>query len=238
MRRLPIWRRSSVEIYRSLPTPESFISWYGWAPSRSLPDMAFLDGGQRSHRRLHDLVGCSRRRGDAGLGHHLVPRPRASEQGLVPRRRSKKLLMTMDAIAFPKFMPSRPGWRFPDTQVLHEITLVTSTTRSTALMTAAPDRPESSIGGRCPAAHCRSRIPRESSVTKPALARGRVSSLTIREGSGWAVAASSFVTDDSGGFGVGGGPFASLRCQAQRVRERSERRNLACSRGALRRLGG
>jgi FAD/FMN-containing dehydrogenase len=29
------------EIYRSLPTPESFIIWYGWAPSRPLPDMAF-----------------------------------------------------------------------------------------------------------------------------------------------------------------------------------------------------
>ncbi|MEY2445763.1 MAG: hypothetical protein QOE00_2343 [Ilumatobacteraceae bacterium] len=29
------------EIYRSLPTPESFIIWYGWAPTRPLPDMAF-----------------------------------------------------------------------------------------------------------------------------------------------------------------------------------------------------
>jgi FAD/FMN-containing dehydrogenase len=29
------------EIYRSLPTPESFIIWYGWSPTRSLPDMAF-----------------------------------------------------------------------------------------------------------------------------------------------------------------------------------------------------
>ena len=29
------------EIYRSLPTPESFVIWYGWSPSRPLPDMAF-----------------------------------------------------------------------------------------------------------------------------------------------------------------------------------------------------
>jgi FAD/FMN-containing dehydrogenase len=29
------------EIYRSLPTPESFVIWYGWAPTRPLPDMAF-----------------------------------------------------------------------------------------------------------------------------------------------------------------------------------------------------
>jgi FAD/FMN-containing dehydrogenase len=29
------------EIYRSLPTPESFVIWYGWAPTRTLPDMAF-----------------------------------------------------------------------------------------------------------------------------------------------------------------------------------------------------
>ncbi len=29
------------EIYRSLPTPESFIIWYGWSPTRQLPDMAF-----------------------------------------------------------------------------------------------------------------------------------------------------------------------------------------------------
>ncbi|MDP9464307.1 MAG: FAD-dependent oxidoreductase, partial [Actinomycetota bacterium] len=28
-------------IYRSLPTPESFIIWYGWAPTRPLHDMAF-----------------------------------------------------------------------------------------------------------------------------------------------------------------------------------------------------
>jgi FAD/FMN-containing dehydrogenase len=28
-------------IYRSLPTPESFVIWYGWAPSRPLQDMAF-----------------------------------------------------------------------------------------------------------------------------------------------------------------------------------------------------
>ncbi len=29
------------EIYRSLPTPESFVIWYGWSPSRPLQDMAF-----------------------------------------------------------------------------------------------------------------------------------------------------------------------------------------------------
>ena len=29
------------DIYRSLPTPESFVIWYGWAPTRPLPDMAF-----------------------------------------------------------------------------------------------------------------------------------------------------------------------------------------------------
>ena len=29
------------EIYRSLPTPESFVIWYGWAPTRPLQDMAF-----------------------------------------------------------------------------------------------------------------------------------------------------------------------------------------------------
>jgi FAD/FMN-containing dehydrogenase len=29
------------EIYRSLPTPESFVIWYGWAPARPLQDMAF-----------------------------------------------------------------------------------------------------------------------------------------------------------------------------------------------------
>lgn len=29
------------EIYRTLPTPESFVIWYGWAPTRPLPDMAF-----------------------------------------------------------------------------------------------------------------------------------------------------------------------------------------------------
>lgn len=29
------------EIYRSLPSPESFVIWYGWAPTRQLPDMAF-----------------------------------------------------------------------------------------------------------------------------------------------------------------------------------------------------
>ncbi len=29
------------EIYRSLPTPESFVIWYGWCPSRPLQDMAF-----------------------------------------------------------------------------------------------------------------------------------------------------------------------------------------------------
>jgi FAD/FMN-containing dehydrogenase len=29
------------EIYRSLPTPESFVIWYGWAPQRPLTDMAF-----------------------------------------------------------------------------------------------------------------------------------------------------------------------------------------------------
>jgi FAD/FMN-containing dehydrogenase len=29
------------EIYRSLPTSESFVIWYGWSPTRPLPDMAF-----------------------------------------------------------------------------------------------------------------------------------------------------------------------------------------------------
>jgi len=29
------------EIYRTLPTPESFVIWYGWAPQRPLLDMAF-----------------------------------------------------------------------------------------------------------------------------------------------------------------------------------------------------
>jgi hypothetical protein len=29
------------EIYRTLPTPESFIIWYGWSPTRPLHDMAF-----------------------------------------------------------------------------------------------------------------------------------------------------------------------------------------------------
>ncbi len=29
------------EIYRSLPTRESFVIWYGWAPTRPLTDMAF-----------------------------------------------------------------------------------------------------------------------------------------------------------------------------------------------------
>ena len=29
------------DIYRTLPTPETFVIWYGWAPRRPLPDMAF-----------------------------------------------------------------------------------------------------------------------------------------------------------------------------------------------------
>ena len=29
------------DIYRTLPTPETFVIWYGWAPKRPLPDMAF-----------------------------------------------------------------------------------------------------------------------------------------------------------------------------------------------------
>ena len=29
------------DLYRSLPTPQSFVIWYGWAPSRPLRDMAF-----------------------------------------------------------------------------------------------------------------------------------------------------------------------------------------------------
>jgi hypothetical protein len=29
------------EIYEELPTEHSFSIWYGWAPSRELPDMAF-----------------------------------------------------------------------------------------------------------------------------------------------------------------------------------------------------
>jgi len=29
------------DIYRTLPTPESFVIWYGWAPQRPLQDMAF-----------------------------------------------------------------------------------------------------------------------------------------------------------------------------------------------------
>lgn len=29
------------DIYRTLPTRESFVIWYGWAPTRPLPDMAF-----------------------------------------------------------------------------------------------------------------------------------------------------------------------------------------------------
>ena len=29
------------DIYRTLPTPESFVIWYGWAPQRPLRDMAF-----------------------------------------------------------------------------------------------------------------------------------------------------------------------------------------------------
>lgn len=29
------------DVYRTLPTRESFVIWYGWAPTRPLPDMAF-----------------------------------------------------------------------------------------------------------------------------------------------------------------------------------------------------
>ena len=29
------------EVYRTLPTRESFVIWYGWSPKRPLPDMAF-----------------------------------------------------------------------------------------------------------------------------------------------------------------------------------------------------
>jgi hypothetical protein len=29
------------DIYRTLPTPETFVIWYGWSPKRPLQDMAF-----------------------------------------------------------------------------------------------------------------------------------------------------------------------------------------------------
>ena len=75
------------EIYRSLPTPESFVIWYGWAPTAAADRHGFLDGGQRLHRRLHDLGTRRGRRRDAGLGDLAVPCARSREQGLVPRRR-------------------------------------------------------------------------------------------------------------------------------------------------------
>ena len=62
------------EIYRSLPTPESFVIWYGWAPHAAAAGHGVLDAGQRLHRRLHDLGRRGRRRDDAGLGDHALPR--------------------------------------------------------------------------------------------------------------------------------------------------------------------
>ena len=39
--RPPSWLRRLERIWTGLPTEHSFSIWYGWAPSRALPDMAF-----------------------------------------------------------------------------------------------------------------------------------------------------------------------------------------------------
>ena len=75
------------EIYRSLPTPESFVIWYGWSPSRPLQDMAFSMEGNVY---IAAYTIWADESDDAAMQDWVtsqLPRVGVGQQGLVPRRR-------------------------------------------------------------------------------------------------------------------------------------------------------
>jgi len=72
-----------LDIWRSLDTEHSFSIWYGWAPNRTLPDMAFSVEGNvyvatyliyqdaadddKYRNRVHELTAAVAREGGVGV---------------------------------------------------------------------------------------------------------------------------------------------------------------------------
>ena len=108
------------EIYRSLPTRESFVIWYGWSPSRPLQAMAFsmeanvyiaaytIWADEADDDAMQDWVT------------HEVPGIGASQQGFVPgRRRSDSALVEVHGRRQLRQVATAPRgprsrWRFFD----------------------------------------------------------------------------------------------------------------------------
>jgi len=99
------------ELWGGLPTEHSFSIWYGWAPVRELPDMAFLDRGRRVPRDVRDLDRSGPTTRDIGLGVHARHRGARGGRRRRPRRLPRRHGLHAPARPLPQRRALRPGWR-------------------------------------------------------------------------------------------------------------------------------